>query len=285
MLRGFCSPCPSLFLGGKKHLCFRRSSRPRDWTHLSCTGTICSSLKAQSRQSQRQRAATGLWSIQGGWVQGLRGGPMAQLASLPGCAFLQTGLIHELPVMKYTCQSSKHLLGPLGTKSTRKEKVSFSLKCEPQSRSWFSKNPRVKSTPEQSQCLGRLGFPDPLDFDAPVPIRNQGEVSPAPGKGTENRQGRSPKEIPPQLPRQREWTLCGYKTTCVHSNHVGFIIGDHSWLSRWRNLGKRKVRHPTPRLLWESSCLGSQRCMHRPLQPFDSIQHTFIQHVYTPGTV
>ena len=155
-----------------------------------------------------------------------------QLASLPGCAFLQTGLIHELPVMKNTCQSSKHLLGPLGTKSPRKEKVSFSLKCEPQSGSWFSKNRRVKSTPEQSQCSGRLRFPDPLDFDAPVPIRNQGEVSLAPGKGTENRQGRSPKEIPPQLPRQREWTLCGYKTTYVHSNHVGFITDDHSWLSR-----------------------------------------------------
>lgn len=38
--------------------------------------------------------------------------------------------------------------------------------------------------------------------------------------------------------------LCGSRPAYVHSNHVDFLIDDHSWLSRCRNFRTRKVRHP-----------------------------------------
>ena len=65
-LWGFCTPGPSLFPGGRKHLLpFRRSSRPRAWTCPSSTGASCNSPEAQCRPSQGQRAATGPRSIRG----------------------------------------------------------------------------------------------------------------------------------------------------------------------------------------------------------------------------
>lgn len=74
--------------------------------------------------------------------------------------------------------------------------------------------------------------------------------------------------------------LCGYKTAYVHSNHVDFIIDDHSWLSRCRNFRKGKVRHFVP-LPLRRSCrvqLPWESAFHRHRPPslwraynFDSI--------------
>lgn len=62
--------------------------------------------------------------------------------------------------------------GPQGSKSTRKESLFPEMRTQVQSLT--PKEPaKVTSTPEQSQCLGRLGFTGLLESDPPVHPRYQ----------------------------------------------------------------------------------------------------------------
>lgn len=94
-----------------------------------------------------------------------------QLSPLPGCAFLQVGLILKLHMMKNTCLKLQ-IPGSQGSKSTKKE--SLFPEVWTKVHSLILKEPaRVVSTPDQSQCLGRLQFTDALEFDSPVHPRYQ----------------------------------------------------------------------------------------------------------------
>ena len=146
--------------------------------------------------------------------------------------------------MKSACPSAERLVGPLGPKSTGRE----SLFPERWATVWrlILKEPQGQVHPRAVTVLREAGVHPPTWLGRTCPHREPRWSQPRFRQRYWEWRGRCPREISLLLPRQREWILCGYKTTYVHFNHVGFIIDDHSWLSRWRNFGKRKVRHPTP---------------------------------------
>ena len=129
-----------------------------------------------------------------GLSPGLRGRSAVQLASLLGRAFLQTGLIHELPLMKSACRSAERLVGPLGPKSTGRESL-FPERWA-KVRRLILKEPQGQVHPRAVTVLREAGVHPPTWLGCTCPHREPRWSQPCSRQRYWEWRGCCPREIP-----------------------------------------------------------------------------------------